>query len=90
MEYTLYLEFQFLEIKRPQQNNVKSRKNYFVETYLLNLLKNCVLILQFLKIFLFTFVFHYKHITKLQTKIHGRQTTFKCKGAETFKKDLAL
>ena len=57
MEYTLYLEFQFLEIKRPKQNSVKSRKNYFVETYLLNLLKNCVLILQFLKIFLFTFMF---------------------------------
>ena len=53
MEYTLYIKPQLSESKKPKQNRVKSRKNDFVETYLLNLLKSCVLLLQFLKIFLF-------------------------------------
>ena len=41
------------ESKKPRQNRVKSRKNDFVEKYLLNILRSCVLLLQFLKIFLF-------------------------------------
>ena len=44
-------------VKKPKQNSVKSRKNDFVETNLLNLFKSCVLLLQFLKIFLFSFMF---------------------------------
>ena len=70
MEYTLYLELQFSESKRPKQNRVKSRKNDFVEKYLLILLKSCVLLLEFLKMFLFLHVFH--NITKLQTETQGR------------------
>ena len=63
MEYTLYLKPQFPESKKPKQNRVKSRKNDFVEIFLLNLLKGCVLLLQFLKIILFfllCFPLHYK------------------------------
>ena len=87
MEYILYLKPQFVDSKKPKQYRVKSRKNNFVETYSLNLLKS--LILQFLKIFLFFFyVFHY--ITKLQTRIQGQQITFRREGAETFRKDLTL
>ena len=56
-EYTLYLEPQFAESKKPKQNRVKSRKNNFVETFSLNLLKGCALLLQFLKIFHFCFMF---------------------------------
>ena len=86
MEYILYLKPQFVDSKKPKQYRVKSRKNNFVETYSLNLLKS--LILQFLKIFLFFYVFHY--ITKLQTEIQDRQKTFRREGAETFRKDLTL
>ena len=77
MEFTLYFKPQFVLLKKPKHNRVKSRKNYFVETYLLRLLKSCVLILQFFKIFLLSFVFHYMLITKQD-------------GTTTFKKDLAL
>ena len=45
MEYTLYLEPQFAESKNPKENRVEPRKNDFVETYLLNLLNSCVLLL---------------------------------------------
>ena len=58
MKYTLYIEPQFVESEKPKQYGVKSSKDNFVETYLSNLLKNCVLLLQFLKIFLFFYVFH--------------------------------
>ena len=37
MEYTLYLELQFADSKKPEQNRGKSRKSDFVETYLMNL-----------------------------------------------------
>ena len=37
MEYTLYLERQFAESKKPKQNRAKSRKSDLVETYLMNL-----------------------------------------------------
>ena len=57
MEYTSNAEPQFTESKKPKQNRVKSRKHDFVETYFLNILKSCVLLLQFLKIFLYSFMF---------------------------------
>ena len=57
IEYTFYLESQFAESKKPKQNRVKLRKNDFAETYLLNLLKSYVLLLQFLKIFFFLLCF---------------------------------
>ena len=57
MEYTSNAEPQFAESKKPKQNRVKSRKHDFVETYFLNILKSCVLLLQFLKIFLYSFMF---------------------------------
>ena len=59
MEYTLYREPEFSESKKPKQNRVKPRKNDFVETYLLNLVKSRVLLLQFLKIVLLCFSLHY-------------------------------
>ena len=57
MEYTLYLELQFSESKKPKQNRVESRKNGFVEKYLLILLKSYALLLDFLKMFLFSCIF---------------------------------
>ena len=57
IEYTLCLEWQFAESKKPKQNRGKLRKNDFAETYLLNLLKSYVLLLQFLKIFFFLLCF---------------------------------
>ena len=39
-------------VDKAQVNRVKSRKTDFVETYLLKLLRHCVLILQFLMILL--------------------------------------
>ena len=82
MEYTLYLKPQFTESKKSKQDRGKSRKNDFVETQLLNLLKSCVLLPQFLKIFLFSFVFYC--ITKLQAEIQARKTTSRCEGIEAF------
>ena len=85
--YTLSCSLQ--SQKKPMQNSAKSRKNDFVEPYLLILLKSYVLLLQFLKTFLFSFhVFHY--ITKLQTEIQDRQITFRCEGTETFIIDLVV
>ena len=85
--YTLSCSLQ--SQKKPMQNSAKSRRNDFVEPYLLILLKSCVLLLQFFKIFLFSFhVFHY--ITKLQTEMQDRQITFRWEGTETFIIDLAL
>ena len=85
--YTLSCSLQ--SQKKPMQNSAKSRRNDFVEPYLLILLKSCVLLLQFFKIFLFSFhVFHY--ITKLQTEMQDRQITFRWEGTETFIIDLTL
>ena len=48
MKYTLYLKPQFAKSKKPKQNRVKTRKTDFVETYLLNLLNSCFLLLRVL------------------------------------------
>ena len=57
MEYTLYLQPQFAKFKKSKQNSVKTGKNDFVETYLLNLPNSCVLLLRVLQIFFFPFIF---------------------------------
>ena len=55
IEYTLFLKPQFAKSKKPKQNRAK--KNDFVDTYLLNLLNSCVLLLRVLRVFLSPFTF---------------------------------
>lgn len=40
---------EFVELIKPKQNRVKSKKNDFLEIYLLNLLRSCVSVMQVFK-----------------------------------------
>ena len=78
MEYTLYLESQFAELKKPKQNRVKSRKHDFVETFIESSkeLRFITAVLEQFSFFFYVFLY----ISKLKTEIQVRQITSRREG----------